>query len=322
MVLDDQGNVYAWGASYSGDTNTSALSLPVKISGGVVPGSALDSSVKIESIAMGGGAGRFAIDNTGQVYTWGYGYYNLGLGGNNSYYLPTQLNSGAFSTAPRIVDISTSGNHTIAVDDQGSVYSWGSNYYGQLGNNKATDAVGGGSCNPPSLPGSPYANACSTPVDISSLPGSPLNGVKVTRVVADGNYSIAIDENGDVWAWGSYYDEQNKLTLLSNVPVKISGEGGLGDLQSAITTVTLDANGTPVDCTDVKVISQTEIRCTTSTHLAGTVDVMVQTGSYRQATLSAGYRYGDRSNNSGSGNNSGGSTGPIVPGAPSTGKHI
>ena len=39
-----------------------------------------------------------------------------------------------------LTQIITDGSHTCALDIQGQAYCWGSNYYGQLGNNGSTGA--------------------------------------------------------------------------------------------------------------------------------------------------------------------------------------
>src|SRR5688500_11976105 len=72
--------------------------------------------------------------------------------------------------------ISSGDSHTLALKPEGTVWSWGDNWYGQLGDNSTTQR--------------------STPVQVSGLSG-------VIEVAAGGNFSLALKSDGTVWAWGS-----------------------------------------------------------------------------------------------------------------------
>ena len=70
------------------------------------------------------------MNNSDEVYAWGSNVYRqLGLGNctMNRYNLPQKLN------LRHIKKIICGGNHTIALTHSNEVYSWGWNYYGQLG---------------------------------------------------------------------------------------------------------------------------------------------------------------------------------------------
>ena len=102
----------------------------------------------------------------------------------------------------KIIDIAANGyGHTIGLDDNGQMWSWGYNYYGQLGINTSL-----------------YINKC-TPVSIL--------GVKKTfcKIAAGYNLSFGIDKDGLVWGWG--YNSNGPLGINSTVnkctPVSILG---------------------------------------------------------------------------------------------------
>ena len=71
--------------------------------------------------------------------------------------------------------ISGGASHSLSLKSDGTVWAWGKNDYGQLGDGTTTQR--------------------STPVQVSSLSG--------VIAVADGDYhSLAVKSDGTVWAWG------------------------------------------------------------------------------------------------------------------------
>jgi Alpha-tubulin suppressor and related RCC1 domain-containing proteins len=111
-----------------------------------------------------------------------------------------------FTEPKGIIQSATGSMHSLAVDSTGTVYSWGNNDYGQLGN------------------GSTWTNVLEPTIitSISSLPS------KVISVAAGANTSYAITEDGDVYAWGDNYDGQigNGDWADVLIPEKINGAGG------------------------------------------------------------------------------------------------
>jgi alpha-tubulin suppressor-like RCC1 family protein len=86
--------------------------------------------------------------------------------------------------------------HSIALKFDGTVWTWGSNAYGQLGNGNNTDS--------------------STPVQVKSL-------ANVVAIAAGFYHNVAVKSDGTVWAWGNNADGQLGIgsTTNSNVPVQM-----------------------------------------------------------------------------------------------------
>ena len=71
-----------------------------------------------------------ALTKEGEVYTWGGGSLGqLGLGDFYKQSLPIRVSN----LELKVVQISCGKRHSSAVSQDGSLYTWGSNEYGQLG---------------------------------------------------------------------------------------------------------------------------------------------------------------------------------------------
>lgn len=117
--------VYAFGQNNSGQVgcgSTANQPTPRRVS-------AVIGSTKIVSIACGQ-TSSFAVSDNGEVYAWGYnGNGQLGIGNTVNQYNPTKIMLfGVF-----ITKVACGTAHTLALSDEGGLYSWGANSYGQLG---------------------------------------------------------------------------------------------------------------------------------------------------------------------------------------------
>ncbi|MCP5326621.1 MAG: hypothetical protein H7A09_09910 [Oceanospirillaceae bacterium] len=102
--------------------------------------------------------------------------------------------------APKVVSI-TGAAHTLALFDDGSVYAWGNNYYGQLGlGNTLNSAV---------------------PKKVYGLPA-------IKQISVFDNVSAAVDINGQLWGWGTYNTLQTPVikTSLTNIQQIALGSTG------------------------------------------------------------------------------------------------
>jgi RHS repeat-associated protein len=93
------------------------------------------------------------------------------------------------------------GSYTLAITSDGSVWAWGSNTYGQLGNGTTT--------------------ASSTAVRTT--------GLSAVTVSAGVNHSLALRSDGSVWAWGAnqYGQLGDGTTTNRTTPVQVSGLTGV-----------------------------------------------------------------------------------------------
>ncbi len=171
--------------TYSWYRNGEKLADGQRLSGATVSG-ADSSELKFEGAgwrnvvaAVAGAKHSIAIVADGDVhsvYAWGANDSGqLGLGDRNDRLKPTLIPSGAFG-ARKIVEVAVGDNFSLARTSDGSLFAWGSNSDGQLGNNLVSTEV--------------------TPrgVDIGTL--------KVTQLAAGNFHALAVDESGRVISWG------------------------------------------------------------------------------------------------------------------------
>lgn len=120
-------------------------------------------------------AGQFlyaAINQVGQVYTWGFS--TDGALGRPS----AQINASAevITSLPEIQDIAIGDNFMMALTKEGKLYSWGSNSAGQLG-------LG-------------HLKGVTTPEPIT-LP------IKINSIATGSTHVLAVSSEGKVYGWGS-----------------------------------------------------------------------------------------------------------------------
>ena len=97
-------------------------------------------------------------------------------------------------------------SHSLALKSDGTVWAWGANDGGQLGDNSLKDRP--------------------TPVQVKGLGG---NGVliDIVAIAAGGQTSLALRADGTVWSWGVNDKGQlgnNAATKYSTTPVQVKAQ--------------------------------------------------------------------------------------------------
>jgi len=166
-----------------------------------------------------GGAHTAALTDDGQLYVWGRGNEGqLGLGDYRPRTVPALVKAlGEASAGTSVLQVACGGAHTIALCDNGDVYTWGANDEMQLGlgatfGRKVREwrqhlaprqhlaASAKAMCDP--LASRSHASPLLPQVNRPELVAE-LSNKGVLRVAAGKNFSMALTESGDVWSWGA-----------------------------------------------------------------------------------------------------------------------
>jgi len=202
LALRRDGTVWAWGSNAAGqlgDGTYNYRTAPVQVSG--LTGITAIVAGKVSPYWVSHSTYALALRNDGTVWAWGSNAFGqLGDGTMNSRVAPVQVSGLTGVTA--IAAGSMSAGHSLALRGDGTVWAWGSNRTGQLGDGTTNDRL--------------------APVQVSGLSG-------VTTLAMGTVYSLALRRDGTVWAWGS--NQQGELgdgtTNDRLAPVQVSGLTGV-----------------------------------------------------------------------------------------------
>ena len=185
LAIRSDGTLWAWGAS-----STGALGLGTTWKTYVPVQLGTDANW---SMVSAGYYHTMGIKTDGTLWAWGYntdGQLGLGSAVPDGSAVPLQVGSDADWKY-----VSTGNNHTVAIKNNGSLWAWGGNMSGQLGQGNAISSIGS-----------------NVPVQI----GTDTTWASVTT---GDQFTLALKNNGSLWAWGDNSYRQLGLGLVANAKV-------------------------------------------------------------------------------------------------------
>ncbi|OPH58922.1 hypothetical protein BC351_21510 [Paenibacillus ferrarius] len=189
LFLKADDTLWAWGDANFGQFGTG----PGQNSSAVAVQNTLVQN--IIDVSAGNEHHNLALRSDGIVFAWGTN--GVGQLGDGTTYInrnnPVQVNN-----LTDVIDVEAGFYHSLALKSDGTVWAWGSNGYGELGDGTTTNR--------------------STPVQVSGLSN-------IVSISTKSYHSLAIKSDGTVWAWG--YNSTSQLgdgtTTNRSTPVQVSG---------------------------------------------------------------------------------------------------
>ena len=218
LALRSDGTVWAWGGNYHGELGNggtgSAQPTPVEVTG-------LTGVTRISA----GSFFSLALRSDGTVWAWGWNQSGqLGTGTTADSSIPVQVTG-----LSQVTSISAGGDASLATRTTGflgftSVWAWGDNGAGQLGDGTSIDHL--------------------TPEQVTGI-----NTPYIASIAAGYEFAVVAGTDGSVWGWG--WDDAGQLgntptSDLVSRPVQTIGTGsGITQLSAGINHVlALESNGT------------------------------------------------------------------------------
>ena len=168
-----------------------------------------------------------------------------------------------------IMQVASNEGTSLALASDSTVYAWGHNNYGQLGDGTNTNS--------------------NVPVAVKTT-GTPMDGKTIVQVAAGAPYSLALASDGTIYSWGNNSKGQlgNGTTINYTVPVAVKTDHILTSSTPKITI-----GGVPA--TDITIVDSNTITVKVPAHANGLVDVTVDLGNgdplYKTVKANA-FRYG------------------------------
>ncbi|NMO18014.1 hypothetical protein HPC49_14790 [Pyxidicoccus fallax] len=177
------------------------------------------TSLRVSQTVASGAYHSLFLKKDGEVWAWGQNVAGqLGTGSTSS---TPQPQPGKVNGLPAIKAIAAGIAHSVALDVSGNVWVWGQNASGQAGLGTAGGTV-------------------LVPTKVAALSG-------IKSIAANGNFSLALGEDGRLWAWGQNTSGQVGTGATSVSVATPTVVQGLPTLQSMVAGVNhvlaLDGDG-------------------------------------------------------------------------------
>ena len=199
LALKTDGGVWAWGNNYSGQLGD---------------GSTIDRNTPVQVIGLSGVVAvatsdwhSLALKSDGSVWVWGH--VETGALMTMDILVPIQVVTAQGGPMTGVTAIAAGNGYSLAVKSDGSVWAWGINTLGQLGDGTSTQR--------------------NTPVQVIGLSA-------VVAVVAGDVHSLALKADGSVQAWGGGYTGLLQMMAAGSgvVALAAGGDDLTGDQHSLV----------------------------------------------------------------------------------------
>ena len=239
VVAMSDGSVYSWGSNNkgqlgTGDKHPNKSETPVRVVKGQYSGTTYlgDAAGRRVIQVAAGRRASLALTQDGLVYAWGENHSGeLGNGGQGSVKVtaPVRVLKGEYNgttylgdnPSNPIIQVSMGDHISVALAQDGTVYTWGKGKDGQLGNGVLADK---------NLPVRVLKGEYEGTTYLGDAASNP-----VSMVAAGGHHVLALTSDGRVWSWGTNKAGAlgigEKHTKKEYLPVKVAAGEYTGSTQ-------------------------------------------------------------------------------------------
>jgi alpha-tubulin suppressor-like RCC1 family protein len=202
LALRSDGTVWAWGSNGSGELGNGTTfdsSVPVQVTG--LSRVTAIAAGQYDSMAV---ATKGYVNMLSAVYEWGANEHGqIGDGTYRERPVPVQING---IGTQHVSGIAAGGEFSVVLGTDGSVWDWGVNNIGQLGDGSTANAI--------------------VPVEAQGM------GSGITQISAGENHVLALRSDGTVEAWGDNFcgelgNGTNDPAVPNPTPVQVVGLGNV-----------------------------------------------------------------------------------------------
>ena len=213
LALRSDGTLWSWGDNAQGQLGSGTTT--ARSSAGPVAAPAAAPAGSTWTAVAVGYAHALALRSDGSLWAWGDNIYGqLGDNSATSRPLPTRVNAPAAAPAGTTWTAIAAGYYfSLALRSDGTLWAWGLNFYGQLGNASNTISR--------------------LPVAVIT-PGTVGAGTTWTQVAAGVDHAAALRSDGSLWAWGHNDVGQfgNNTIVSQSTPTRETGNGTWSQLSA------------------------------------------------------------------------------------------
>ncbi|AFH61697.1 hypothetical protein B2K_13375 [Paenibacillus mucilaginosus K02] len=206
LALKEDGTVWAWGKDSLGNGTPYSSATPVQVK----------DLEEVVTVAAGGNH-SLALKSDGTVWAWGQNEY--GVLGEDPYKTSWRLTPVQVQGLSSVVAISANFSHNLALKSDGTVWAWGMNNAGQLGNGTTSDMY----------------TSFYTPSQVQGLDS-------VIAVAAGPGTSLALKSDGTLWAWGGLVGDGT--TESRSTPVQAQGLSSVVSFDAGDSRFVVKSDGT------------------------------------------------------------------------------
>ncbi len=242
VALAADGTLWAWGSDATGQLGNGTATATATVPQNILISALVDPQLSDNDwMAVSAGTGHtVALKADGSLWSWGDNTSGQ-LGMFDPFTISTTNTPGRVSVSSGVpagfnngwVTAAAGGTHTLALQADGTLWSWGSNFSGEAGINTAS--------------GTFFFTPRAVIFDPPPAGAAPAFNSSWRKISAGLSYSVGLQADGSLWVWGANNFNQlgNNSGIASFTPIRVNLPAPVISIFSGLShTLALLSNGT------------------------------------------------------------------------------